>query len=208
MQLQCNDNAFRQLRHNTRNTLQRIICLIYEAPEFAALPGGAALAEELIGRIRASAELADSFHAVTQPHGGISARLQMLGRNVVRLCSAKRQLIDVRVSVSVDCHGQFADMLVQVAHELIGNAMKHGLRGFSTGAIEISLGQDCNGAVMLAVTDNGRGFASNGPMGEGLRLAGDLAAVYGGQMVLPGAGQTAKVQVSFPAATLMELRND
>jgi two-component sensor histidine kinase len=208
VQRQCNETAFRQLRRSTRSTLQRIICLIYEAPEFAALPGGQALAEELAGRIRASAELADSFHAVTQPHGGISVRLRTLGRSVVRLCGARRQLIDVRVRASLDCGGRFADTLMQIAHELIINAMQHGLRGLRTGTIEISLDHDHNGIVTLAVVDTGRGCAAHCARDEGLRLVEDLAAVYGGQVLLPDVGQPAKVQVRFPAAALIELGND
>ncbi len=208
MHLQHNETAFRQLRHSTRNTLQRIICLIYEAPEFAALPGGPALAEELVGRIRMSAELADSLHAVTRPHGGIAGRLQAMGRSIVQLCGAKRQSIDVQVKVTLDCQGNFADMLMQVAHELVSNAMKHGLRGLRTGEIEIGLGKDRDGIVTLAITDNGRGFASNAPTGEGLRLVADMAEAYGGHIVLPAAGQRAEVRVSFPTAAMKVPGND
>jgi len=202
MQLQNNDIAFRQLRHNTRNALQRIICLISEAPELAALPQGAALAQTLIGRICLSSALADSLYAVTQPHENIAKRLQASGRSLVRLFGASDQSIDVETSVSLNCQGHFADVVTQITHELVGNALKHGLRGRKVGAIMISLGNDRVGNVILTVADNGIGFPRQARRGEGLRLAQDLAAGCAGVIILPDPGAGARVVARFPAAVM------
>lgn len=198
MQLQPQELAFRQLRHNTRNTLQRIICLLADAKELTILPGGAALAQDLIGRICSATELADSFYAVTQPHGGIAARLHALSRSLVRLYSGRTQEVDIRLSIEMECDGRFADILLQITHEFVGNALKHGLRNQIVGKIEISLTRNRAGSVILAVTDSGNGFAPAAKKGEGLGLAQELAAFHQGKIILPGPGEEARICAHFP----------
>jgi two-component sensor histidine kinase len=199
VQLQPHDLAFRQLRHNTRNTLQRIIYLLTDARELSAFPGGSALAQDLIGRICSATELADSLYAITQPYGGMAARLQTLSRSLVRLYGARTQEVEIKLIVELECDGQFADVVLQIAHELVGNALKHGLRGQPGGEIEISLTRNRAGSVILAVTDSGNGFVAEAKKGEGLCVAQELADVYQGRIIMPAPGEEAKVLARFPA---------
>ncbi len=74
--------------------------------------------------------------------------------------------------------------MLRVAHEFIGNAVKHGMHARVVGRIAIHLATGLDGRTALVVTDDGWGFEGSPDAGEGLTIAGDLAASAGGTVSL------------------------
>lgn len=183
------DIDLRQLRHHTKNTLQRIIGLITEAPGLTDTPAGAAIARELEYRICLSATISNALFGLTDVPGSMADRLRQLAGSVVDLMRRPDQSIRVGVSVKGCCPADLRESVMRGAHELIGNAVKHGMKGRSSGRITVRLVTEKD-MTSLTVIDNGWGFAGAPRLGEGLSLALGLAARVGGTLEIDGADGT------------------
>jgi two-component sensor histidine kinase len=184
------DIDLRQLRHHTKNTLQRILGLIAEAPGLCDTPAGERIVHELEHRISLSAAISDALFGLTEAPGSMAERLRMLAGSVVAMMRGTDQLVRVGVSVRGRCPPELRDAVLRSAHELIGNAVKHGMKGRPNGRIAVRLvsDEDCT---TLSVTDNGWGFAGTPRLGEGLALARRFAARHGGLLRMDGEDGTA-----------------
>jgi two-component sensor histidine kinase len=183
----------RQLRHHTKNALQRILGLIAQAPGLHDTPEGERIALELEQRIQLSATISNALFGLTRAPGSMSDRLNTLGSSVIELLHDPAQLIGLEVSVRGQCPAALRETVLRVAHELIGNAVKHGMRGRRTGRIAIRLDSSHPGRTRLTVTDDGRGFAGMPGGGEGLSVARGLAEQLGGTLRLTCRGETVAV---------------
>jgi two-component sensor histidine kinase len=179
----------RQLRHHTKNTLQRIIGLISDAPGLCDTPAGEKIARELEYRIGLSANISNALFGLTEAPGSMAARLRNLAGAVVDMMRDPDQMIRVGVSVRGNCPTRLREAVVRSAHELIGNAVKHGMKGRPSGRIAIRLTSD-DAFTTLTVLDNGWGFEGELRPGEGLALARGLAADHRGSLQLDGADGT------------------
>ncbi len=179
----------RQLRHHTKNTLQRLIGLIAESRGLLETEEGAALVQELEHRIVLSATISNALFGLTEAPAPMAIRLRQLAGAVVDLLSARGQKIRVGVSVRGVCPFHLREAVVRSAHELIGNAMKHGMKQRPTGRIAIRLVSE-ESATVLTVTDNGWGFDGMPREGEGLALARSFAAKHGGSLTLESSDGT------------------
>ncbi len=185
----------RQLRHHTKNTLQRIIGLIAEAPGLCNTPAGEKIAQELEYRIGLSANISNALFGLTNAPGSMAERLRQLAGAVVDMMRDADQVIRVGVSVRGTCPAVLREAVVRSAHELLSNAVKHGMKGRSTGRIAVRLVSD-GGVTVLSVVDNGWGFTGSPRSGEGLSLAGSFAKRHGGSLELDGAdGTTATLEL-------------
>ncbi len=203
--------SLRQLRHHTKNALQRLLCEIAACPGLQHDPAGRALAHDLERRIRTSVSLSDALFGLTGVPRSLDMRLLSLGRAVVELMADGDQEIGVTVAVEGVCPAGYDDVLVRVAHELIGNAVKHGMHLRLIGKIEVVVDAGPHG-VVLSVIDDGWGIclddrrgAQGGGMkrGEGLRIAALLAEQQGGTLVLSrDRCQTVAVMRLPPRATV------
>jgi two-component sensor histidine kinase len=183
------DIDLRQLRHHTKNTLQRILGLIAEAPGLCDTPAGEKIAQELEHRIALSANISNALFGLTSAPGSMAERLRRLSGAVVDMMRGADQVIRVGVSVRGNCPPALREALLRSAHELLGNAVKHGMKGRSTGRIAVRLVSECDTTV-LTVIDNGWGFSGEPRSGEGLTLARSFAARHGGSLQLDGADGT------------------
>lgn len=179
----------RQLRHHTKNTLQRIIGLLSEMPGLTDTPEGEKLARELEYRICLSAEISNALFGLTTAPGSMADRLRQLCGAVVEMMRGPDQVIRAGVSVKGCCPPALREAVVRSAHELIGNAMKHGMKGRSNGRIAVRLVSETDRTV-LTITDNGWGFEGLPALGEGLSLAQGFAEQHGGTLELDGADGT------------------
>jgi two-component sensor histidine kinase len=179
------DIDLRQLRHHTKNTLQRILGLIAEAPGLCDTPEGEKIAQELEYRIGLSATISNALFGLTGAPGSMADRLRKLAGAVVDMMRDADQLIRVGVLVRGSCPLGSREAVLRSAHELIGNAVKHGMKGRSSGRIAIRLvtGEDFT---TLTVVDNGWGFTGTPRSGEGLALARRFAARHGGSLTMDG----------------------
>jgi two-component sensor histidine kinase len=171
----------RQLRHHTKNTLQRILGLIAEAPGLYDTPQGEKIAQELEYRICLSATISNALFGLTDAPGTMAE----LAGAVVDLMRGPDQVIRVGVFVRGCCPAGLREDVLRSAHELIGNAVKHGMRGRPQGRIAVRLATDGN-CTTLTVLDNGWGFAGKPRSGEGLALTRDFAARHGGTLTMDG----------------------
>ncbi len=175
----------RQLRHHTKNTLQRILGLIAEAPGLRDTPQGEKIARELEYRICLSATISHALFGLTGAPGSMAERLRQLAGAVVDMMRDADQVIRVGVSVRGSCPTELREAVLRSTHELISNAVKHGMKGRPSGRIAVRLvtDEDCT---ILTVLDNGWGFASAPRSGEGLALARAFAARHGGSLSMDG----------------------
>jgi two-component sensor histidine kinase len=179
----------RQLRHHTKNTLQRIIALITENSGICATPAGEKIARELEYRIALSATISNALFGLTEAPGSMADRLRQLGGGIVDMMRGADQVIRIGVSVRGTCPAGLREAVIRAANELIGNAVKHGMRNRSVGRISVRLVTG-SGMTVLTVTDDGWGFSGEPRLGEGLFLAQGFAERHGGFLRLESAGGT------------------
>jgi two-component sensor histidine kinase len=126
---------------------------------------------------------------MTGAPGSMAERLRQLCGSVVDLMRGPEQVIRVGVSVRGVCPAELREAVLRTAHELVGNAVKHGMKGRQTGRITVRLVSDADTTVLM-ITDNGWGFDGAPRMGEGLKLAHNFADRHGGMLHLEGADGT------------------
>ena len=179
------DLDLRQLRHHTKNALQRILGLIAEAPGLCDTPQGEKIVQELEYRISLSTTISNALFGLTDLPGSMAERLRKLAGAVVDMMRDADQMIRVGVSVRGCCPMELRDTVLRSAHELVGNAVKHGMKGRPSGRIAVRLltDEDCT---TLIVLDNGWGFSGKLRTGEGLALARGFAARHGGSLTMDG----------------------
>lgn len=190
------DIDLRQLRHHTKNTLQRILGLIATAPGLCETPAGEKIAQELEHRIALSANISNALFGLTSVPGSMAERLRQLSGSVVDMMRDADQVIRVGVLVRGVCPPALREAVLRSAHELLGNAVKHGMKGRPAGRIAVRLVSDCDMTV-LSVVDNGWGFNGSPRSGEGLSLARSFAARHGGSLAMAGVDGTVAT-LEFP----------
>jgi two-component sensor histidine kinase len=180
----------RQLRHHTKNALQRILGLVNEAPGLLDTQSGADIVRRLERRIQVSAAISDALFGLTRAPAAMTERLRSLCANIVELMAEPAQILQVGVSVRGECPAHLREVVVRVTHELVGNAIKHGMRGRPRGRITVRMVTEADGSTQLSVTDDGNGFRASPRFGEGLTVARSLAERFGGSIGLRHDGQT------------------
>jgi two-component sensor histidine kinase len=183
--LAARDVDLRQLRHHTKNTLQRILGLIAEAPGLSDTPAGEKIARELEHRINLSATISNALFGLTNAPGSMAERMRQLAGAVVDMMRDADQVIRVGVSVRGCCPVDLREAVTRSAHELLGNAMKHGMKGRPSGRITVRVISE-ESRTTLSVVDNGWGFRGVPRSGEGLALARAFAARHDGCLTVDG----------------------
>jgi len=184
------DIDLRQLRHHTKNALQRIISLVLQAPGLRGTPQGDFLLRQLESRIQLSAAVSDALFGLTRTPEPMTERLRSLCGNLVELLRDPRQVIQIGVSVRGDCPIRLREAVLRIAHELVGNAVKHGMRTRPRGRITVRLQTEPGVRTRLTVMDDGNGFHGKPKHGEGLMIAQTFAAQHGGTISLKSDGRT------------------
>jgi two-component sensor histidine kinase len=193
----------RQLRHQTKNALQRIVGLIEEYPGLQDSETGQALAADLQRRILLAAAVSDALFGFTSAPWPFAQRLSSLCEAVVALLRGAHQTIGLDVVVNVRCPPTLHDTVLRVAHEFVGNAVKHGTHARSRGRIEVRLVAKDSG-VRLIVTDDGWGCPEKPLQGEGLSLARQLAATERGTVDLERRGNRTVAKLDLPFGSSRE----
>jgi two-component sensor histidine kinase len=178
------DCDIRQLRHHTKNVFQQILLRIADAQELRATVCSRRLLPDLRRRILLSAEISDALFGLTRSPASMSDRLRALGESVIGMLADDMQMIRLEVTVAGDCPQPMRQLVLRVAHEFVANAVTHGMRARVTGTISVHLAAAINGRTTLAVTDDGWGFDGSHDAGDGLKIAGDLAASAEGTISL------------------------
>ena len=192
------DIDFRQLRHHSKNSLQRILCEIAKAARLGSGPQERRVFADLERRVRLSATISDALFGFTcAPGAAIQARLQSLSESVVELLAEPHQRIDVHVEADSSCPGAIGAAMLRAGNELVGNAVKHGMQGRDRGRITVRLSCHTD-TVRLAVIDDGPGPSDMAAIGEGTRLVEDLGEEHGGSATLRRQGATTVAELVVP----------
>ncbi|MDO9714049.1 ATP-binding protein [Paracraurococcus lichenis] len=200
MQASATDADFRQLRHQTKNALQRILLLIEEHPALQQDESAQTLAADLQRRITLVAAISDALFGFTQCPEHFVQRLRALCEGLVMLLGSAEQAIRVGVLVAGRCPSPLEEIVLRVAHEFVGNAVKHGMYARNGGRIDVRL--DCDGhQTRLTVTDDGWGYVDQPAAGEGLSLASLIAAEQDGTVTLSRRGSRTQATLLLPYAS-------
>ncbi|HUN39295.1 MAG TPA: hypothetical protein VMU81_03300 [Acetobacteraceae bacterium] len=178
------ESDFRQLRHLTKNALQQVMLQIEHAHDLKTTVRGSRLLADLQRRILLSAYISDALFGITGSAASMSERLRVLSESTVRMLADGAQAIRLDVEVTGDCPEPLQQLVLRIAHEFVANAVKHGMRRRVAGAIRVGFYTRTDGCVALVVSDDGWGFRTSPDAGDGLRIAGDLAASAGGTISL------------------------
>jgi two-component sensor histidine kinase len=195
------DSDFRQLRHHTKNVLQQILLQIEHARDLEVRVGGRRLLADLQRRVVLSAQISDALFGITCSPASMSERLRVLSESTIRMLADDTQVIRLDVTVAGDCPEPLQQLVLRVAHEFVVNAVKHGMHERVIGKICVQLVTGVNGCTTLVVSDDGWGFCGSPDAGEGLTIAGDLAATVGGTISLLRSHATvAELELPSPSA--------
>ncbi|MFL1463006.1 ATP-binding protein [Roseococcus sp. DSY-14] len=191
--------ALRQLRHQSRNALQRILADLSRLAGIQKSRNGQRLLREAERRILASAALSDALFGLTRAPGPLEERLRALAAATVRLMADPDQIVDWTVEAPVPVPAALEEAVFGAAHELLANAVKHGLRGRMLGRLALRLRAQ-PGILRLEVEDDGWGLAAPDGDGEGLALVRRLLLPHHGRLLLRRreAGTLALVELPLP----------
>jgi len=191
--------SLRQLRHHTKNALQGLIAQIDAVPELQETEAGRRLAKSLQQRILLSATVSDALFGFTDGVAPLAVRLRSLCENVVRLFGGSDQVIRTEVTVDGSCPADLHEAILRSVHEMVANAVKHGLHARARGLIGITLRSDRSGTT-LTVQDDGWGIDRSGGDGQGLEIIQALIARRSGILRLQREEATTLVVIRFPRA--------
>ncbi len=196
--------AFRQLRHHTNNTLQRLLAEIASS-ELQRSEAGRALIETLQERILVSASIANALFAVTEAPAPLERRLRMLCASLVQLHARSGQSLQLDVIVTsaglvasgLHLPADLAQLVVRVTRELAENALKHGMHARARGRLRVSMSGH-HDHWMLIVADDGWGPGEASTTSQGLGLVRDLVAPLSGEVSLDRQDGWTVARVVFP----------
>ena len=172
---------FRQLRHQTKNALARILAQVstgLSSPEACRRT-----AADVERRILLTAQISDALFGLTREPGPFTYRLENLCEGVIGLAGESDQYITFACSVAAEPRPHQTETVLRIVHELVGNAVKHGMHMRLVGRIEICVREKPAGFV-LEVVDDGWGCGRAPAHGEGLSVAKALAEQCGGTVSL------------------------
>ena len=187
----------RQLRHLSKNALQRLLCEVAKTADEQTDWGQRRLLADLERRLMLSARVSDALFGFTRYPAPFPQRLTELAEATVELLGDADQSIEVAVTVTGLIEAKVAASLLRIAHEMIGNAVRHGLRERAIGRIEIAVVDDALGTRLL-VCDDGWGPAAPASEGGGLAMMHDLAAPMFGEVSLTREGGRTRAALAIP----------
>lgn len=190
-----------QCRHLARHALRRLMAQVALHPGLLTGPQGQALAEELEACVQLTLAIPGAVFRLTGEAGSLERRLVALCCGTVAWVGDGDQEIAVDVSVTGRCPGALEDIVVHVAHELVGNAVRHGMHARLIGRIRVRVRTEGR-RTTLAVTDDGWGCGAVPAFGEGLTLASMRAAAAGGSLCLRSGGGTTIAELTLPHGSL------
>ncbi len=192
--------ALNMLRHHTKNAWQRILCEIWKVAGIEGAPWSDPVTRSIEERVRLAVGLSDALFGFTRDPGPFPERLHTVVQNTVALMGDSAQQITVETSAPADCPTALQDSVLRIAQEMTCNAVVHGLHARLRGRISATLIRE-GGRLRLTVSDDGWGPRPGQPAGDGLALARELAAEWGGSVALRREGELTLATLEIPAAT-------
>ncbi|MBP0494015.1 hypothetical protein [Roseomonas indoligenes] len=171
------------LRHHTKNALQRILSEVSKVRGLEETREGQRLMLEVERRVMLSAALSNALFGFTHAPGGMEDRLRSVCEATLELMGDPDQILRLAVTVEGDCPVPLRPTALRAAHEMVGNAVKHGMHARLVGHIQVCL-SSAEGWTRLVVEDDGWGYCGARDGGEGLDLLRALAGLHEGTTTL------------------------
>lgn len=177
---------FRQLRHQTKNALQRVLMRVSDSARFDESREGQRIFLDVARQIRLSVAISDALFGMTRSLPPLSERLRLLGEAVIELHTEEEQTIhlDILAPAGRLVSRRRQDAILRIAHELVANAAKHGMYMRLLGHVSVRLADEASGSVILSVTNDGWRMETAAAHGEGLDIVEELVRAEGGDMVI------------------------
>lgn len=177
---------FRQLRHQTKNALAGILAQLSNG--MSVNDASRRVAADLQRRILLTAQISDALFGLTRAPGPFEQRLWTLCEGVVDLACECDQHLTLSCAVEGVVPAAHEAVVLRVAHEFVGNAVKHGMHVRLIGTIEVMVTVGADGT-LLEVSDDGWGCGRLPAFGEGMRVANAVAEECGGRVTLERCGE-------------------
>lgn len=177
------ETLLRELHHRVKNQTQMLLGMFAAAAREARSDELKAFLEIISSRLMAIGAAQQLMYS--------GNRVETIsGREFIEtLCRAISDSWPAHVRVDTSCDevelsNELAFPLALIINELAANALKHGLK-FGPGQVAVSLHR-CDGELVLAVWDSGRGWAGNGGLrrSSGLSLVKGLCRQIGGKFMV------------------------
>jgi two-component sensor histidine kinase len=173
--------VLRQLRHHTKNTLQRILIEIHDFAARSDASPDRRLLERLENRIRLCVEISDALFGVSREPAAFPDRFHTLCRDLLSLFADAAQQLRLHILIKGTCPPDLEMAALCATSEFVGNAVKHGMHLRLIGQISVLL-TCCAESVELLVSDDGWGPAVAPKPRQGLGIARDLAEQFHGTL--------------------------
>lgn len=191
------DLPLRLLRHHTKNALQRILAEVVMVDEARLSPEGGRILREVGRRIMLSAKVSDALFGMTGAPRPMEERLRAICKATNELLADPDQIIRLELSVEGNCPEHLRETVLRAAHEMVTNAIKHGMHERMLGRIRVRLDSGTR-LTTLHVEDDGWGLLGMQNSGEGLGLTEALAEQHGGRAALKRAGDWTRAEMVLP----------
>jgi PAS domain S-box-containing protein len=197
----------REVHHRVKNNLQVISSLLELQSRSVSDPHALAKFQDSQDRIRSMVLIHEQlYRSLNLESIHMRSYLELLATNLSQSHVDRFERIDMRVDVDDICLPLDQALTCGlIVNELVTNAFKHAFPSNSAGAIRVALQQSSSGAVVLEVSDNGRGFART-PVQDvsttlGFTLVEALVKQLQGRLAIDGTGGAA-FRVEFSGASL------
>lgn len=175
-----NEILFLELKHRIANNLQTVASLL--TLHRTEIPDGPArrIIGEAIDRIRV---IGDVHRNIYQP----TADRIDAARFLTRFCkdigaSLATKSIECRINAAACWKPETMVPLALMLHELVSNALEHGIFGQDDGRVIVTLQTSAPGRTVLSVEDNGRGMAAGFDPETSKRLGLKLVRLFAEQI--------------------------
>ena len=199
------DAATQEVHHRVKNTLAATAGVLRLQARAAPSAEARAALDEALGRLGVFASAHELLCRAATGAGAVEVAA-LLERLVEALrwsacCADGRVRLRVRADEGVSLPPDVAVSLALVANEAVTNACKHAFPDGRAGEVEVRLGRRADGALVLAVRDDGVGLPVQAPEGGlGMRLIRGFVRKVGATLALSGEGGTT-VALTLPAAS-------
>lgn len=174
----------RQLRHHTKNSLQRLIAQLSEASFQCECREERLFVEGLVRQIKLSAAISDALFGLTHMPEPFPERLRSLVESLRTFYTDGAQTVRLEIVIppGLTMSQNREDLILRLIHELAVNAFKHGMHMRLVGKISILISRRVDGGLFLSVINDGWKISEQASPGEGLGIVRELVCAEGGDM--------------------------
>ena len=197
-----NQVLFLELRHRVANNLQTVASLLaLHRSEFKD-PDARKVMENAINRVRLIGDIHRTIYQPTSESVDAGDFLTRFCKNFSDSLSAAP--VKCRIMASAAWKPEVIVSIALLLHELLSNAVEHGIFGQADGKITVSFEADADGGRILTVEDNGAGMPPRFDPAASDRLGLKLVRLFAQQLRaevrwLSANGSGTRVTVAFPA---------